>query len=121
LIEWKNIKMKNWLKRVPIIFLGILLLNLSAFGFKIHAANLITLDDKIQYYSVGKNLKYLVDSKRALSIDDVRTALIKKQFKNSSKNNLSFGYTDARIWLHFELNNPYSGRRKIYLEQNEVV
>ena len=86
--------------------------------FSTEASTVELFDENSSFYSLGKDLSYLEDKEKKLSIDTVQSPEISKQFKQSNQNTLSFKYTDSNIWLHFKLKNPFTKTRTVLLEHS---
>ena len=86
--------------------------------FSAQASTVELLDENVRFYNLGKDLKYLEDKEKKLTIDLIKKPEISQQFKQSNQKTLSFKYTDSNIWLHFTIKNSSAKVRTILLEHS---
>lgn len=86
--------------------------------FSVEASPVGLFDETFSYYTLGKDLKYLEDKEKKLSINDVKKLEISNQFKHSDKETLSLKYTASNVWVYFKLKNSFTSIRTILLEHS---
>ncbi|MBS2099225.1 sensor histidine kinase [Carboxylicivirga linearis] len=65
----------------------------------------IVWDGSIDQLPIGSMVEILEDPSQSLSLEQVTSEEVKRQFKTSSQNILSLGYTESHFWLHVAINN----------------
>ena len=96
--------------RFLVLFLGVIFLHTSLFANEPS----IVIDDNFTERAIGLDLAILEDPTAQLTLDDVRSAEYASQFKLSTKQNPSFGYTQSAYWARFTIeytrspNRPYA-------------
>jgi signal transduction histidine kinase len=68
-----------------------------------HRPDTVILHEGKELYNVGKSIYYLEDKQSSLTIKDVLTDRIAKQFKQSDQEEPFFGYTESVYWLRLDL------------------
>ena len=68
----------------------------------------IEVNDAFSERSIGLDLDFLEDKTTQLTLDDVRSAELEKQFLRSTKASASFGFTRSAYWLRFGLHDARS-------------
>ena len=115
-----------------------LLLLLSLLNLQTNSALAsVHLNSHKQFYSVGSDLRYLIDTKNEITINNI-TSLDHSHFtnninninnNNSSSNTLNLGYSSSNIWIKLDVDaskiantrNPYTGKRTTQFLKQWVV
>ncbi|MCP3901602.1 MAG: response regulator [Desulfobacteraceae bacterium] len=96
-----NFNMKNFM---CIIICSVLFIIPSK---AISASESIILNNNIDEYKIGLRVSILEDKNKSYSIEDIVSKDIEKLFVPSSKEALSYGFTDSAYWVKFTVVNPY--------------
>ncbi|PKL18536.1 MAG: hypothetical protein CVV49_05505 [Spirochaetae bacterium HGW-Spirochaetae-5] len=76
----------------------------------------ITLDQNIQDYKLGRNLYILEDKNNLLQIYDLLNTNMEFPFVKSETEVPNYGYSKSAFWIRFNINNPQSLTKDMYLE-----
>ncbi len=82
----------------------------------VYAASPVDVRDVKGKYPLGLNLEYIEDVSGNWTIDDVRSKQRSSLFKKSKKAVPGFGYTSSAYWVHFEIQNSFAEKKRIFLE-----
>ncbi len=65
-------------------------------------ASPLVISDHPDVVALGQYTEYFLDESRALSFEDARSAV----YTPNTEPALNFGFTQARIWMRFQIDNP---------------
>lgn len=69
------------------------------------ASGSVTVDDTLTIKNISKNIEYIEDTKKGLTIDDIVDNKLLK-WTGSTRNYINFGYTKSQYWFRFTVKNP---------------
>ncbi len=84
-------------------------------GSNVSAQQQIVLTDNVDRYEIGKHVKYLVDKKHELTIEDILQK--ESEFIESHDSVPNFGYTDASYWIKID----YSYKSDLLLDKKRYA
>ena len=76
----------------------------------------INLDENQNMYSLGRHLDIYFDNSRKMTINDIRSPELKKQFKKNKTEIPSFGYIDSVVWGRVSFYNSTDHVQTWFLE-----
>ena len=92
-------------------FILLLLISLNCM-----ANEVITLSDKQGQYDIGHSVSILTEHGESLTIKNILSPSLKKQFKQSQSADPGFGFTTNTYWLKFSVNNQRSNQDSLILQ-----
>ena len=95
---------------------NILILFTLLFSFKIFAAPPVILEEEKEIYPIGIHLDILEDIKGNLTIKDIVSPDISKQFVPNKVEIPNFGYTSSVYWVRMQLQSKMPKRTEWFLE-----
>ena len=101
-------------------FFTFLLVFIICSNTSVFASTPIVVDDNFTERAIGLDIDIYEDKTTKLTLNDIRSAELSAQFKPSTQNNPSFGFTHSPYWVRFEiddLRNPltYQALLPLYL------
>lgn len=82
------------------------------------ADKILTLSDDVGEYPIGKQLFYLEDSLKTLTIYDIASGKYNHLFKQVEDVNKNFGFSNSAYWLRLEVDNQTTRQENFFLEIN---
>ncbi len=82
------------------------------------ADKILTISDDKGEYPVGKQLFYLEDSLKSLSVYDIASGRYDHLFKQVENVNTNFGFSNSAYWVRLEIDNQTTRQENFFLEIN---
>ncbi|PLX97850.1 MAG: hypothetical protein C0623_14350 [Desulfuromonas sp.] len=77
----------------------------------------IILNDQTDNYILGKQMEFLEDPDKSLTIEEITSPAHAANFIPHDKDFPSFGFTESAYWFRTEIINPYPEKRDLILEE----
>ncbi len=96
--------MRKTFKEYALIFVGAFFLLIFS-PLQSFSTPVLQLETGKNRYSLGKYVEYLEDREGTLSINNILSPEVSEKFKQSTVENLNFGFSDSVYWVRFSVKN----------------
>ncbi len=102
---------RNWNRTTAILISIALVMGIPPVAVALEA---IELDDSVTQRSIGRQVEFIEDKDKQLTLDDVRSP--SAVWQASTEDNFNFGFTSSAYWFRFTVNNTTTRTISWYLE-----
>jgi serine phosphatase RsbU (regulator of sigma subunit) len=114
---FENLKLQNQLTNTLRLFV-LTFFCFFAIIFVSFADKILTVSDEKGEYPVGKQLFYLEDSLKSLTVYDIASGRYDHLFKQVENVNTNFGFSNSAYWVRLEVDNQTTRQENFFLEIN---